>query len=73
MRLHKTIKVILLILIIVECAIQGRLSYLWHKYHGALGYYLNKSELLQIDQWLLLAIAVILCYILARWIVRKFK
>lgn len=73
MTLHKIIKIVLLVLIIVECVVQGRLTYLWDTYHGGLGYYLNKPYLIQIDKWLLIAIAIILCYLIIRWIVRKLK
>ena len=67
----KVIRVILWLLIIVECIIQIILSYWWYKYEGITYYLLIKDGILSdIGNILLMCIVIILLYILVRWITK---
>lgn len=68
----KIIRVVLWLLIVIECIIQAIQSYWWYKYKGITYYLLVKDSMLPcIEHILLISIAIILLYLFTRWIIGK--
>ena len=67
----KVIRVVLWLLIVIECIIQAIQSYWWYKYKGITYHLLVKNSILPcIERILLISVAIIL-YLFTKWIIGK--
>ena len=68
----KVIRVVLWLLIVIECIIQAIQSYWWYKYKGITYHLLVKNSILPcIERILLISVAIILLYLFTKWIIGK--
>lgn len=66
----KVIRVVLWLLIVIECIIQAIQSYWWYK--GITYHLLVKNSILPcIERILLISVAIILLYLFTKWIIGK--